>query len=261
MAIATTSNSATVKWQKGQKFSNTSSTNSHTMSIDSSKYHTVKINNSGSCGHDPDTCGHRTVSGGSCSLDPSFDDDKCHWHTSERCYRPTDDGSPCELPGSQPDGACHIHSKGCNESLTHSGLEKAVFHSVKGAYRWLALHTDMRKGRFEIQPKRAARIAAEAGMAFLVSGGYDYDRERSLKDIDSKHLSKKGKLEKLINWFKSGFESPEGIDIEEDTITVEELKKAIKRAWNKINGGNHKAGARVAVAAGEAFLGEKLVVE
>lgn len=205
-----------------------------------------------------DECGEFTAVGSPCELSPSFDDGRCHWHTSEQCYRPTDDGTPCEKPGTEADGACSEHTRGCNESKAHSGVQKAAFHSIKGAYRWLGLHEDM-PSRFNTQPEPAAIIAAQAGRAYLQVVGKEYDRERSLEDLKERHMKEdaEGFVEKLIEFLGAGFETAD----ESRHLTTGELKDALSRSWEKIDNGSHKAGARVAVAAGEAFLGYQVEVD
>lgn len=120
----------------------------------------------------------------------------------------------------------------CNESLKHSHEQKAVFHGLKSAYRMIS---SGQKGVVETQPERAARIAGQVGAAFLAAEGADYDRDRS-----EKHL-----VEKVLDRVLGGDD-------------VDELEAGIEKAWEKVDNGNHKGGARVAIAAAEEYLGEEV---
>lgn len=193
-------------------------------------------------------CGHATQDGSSCTLDPVYDDGKCHWHTETQCYRQTKDGTSCELPGSQPDGACHHHTTGCNESLTHNGLQKAAFHGMKAAFRLLGLHSDMDLGGLEIQPEQAAMIAANVGKGYLQATREEYDREESHEyyrdNIVDKVVEDAGALETI--WSKLWGNEEERVEV---------LKEGIKKAWTQINKKEHHAdGARTGIAAAEVFL-------
>lgn len=120
---------------------------------------------------------------------------------------------------SQPSGAC-------NESKVHNHAEKAVFHGMKSALRFSS--TGM-KGVPERQVYEGMRIAAEVGKAFLQSEDYDYDPEKSQEYLESNFLDKFRSEEKII-------------------------EKAIDKAWKKIDNGNHKGGARIAVSLGQKYL-------
>lgn len=139
----------------------------------------------------------------------------------------------------------------CNESKVHDHAQKAVFHGMKSAFRYISKG---RKGVDNRQPDNAARIAGEVGSAYLNEKDIDYDRERSLEDIEDQHMKDDGVIGKLIDLFKNDV-LPDG---GRGPLSEDELEEAIERAWNKIDAANHKAGARVAVAACEAYLGEEI---
>lgn len=120
---------------------------------------------------------------------------------------------------SQPSGPC-------NESEVHNHAEKAVFHGMKSALRFSSAG---RKGVPERQVHEGMRIAAEVGKAFLQSEDYEYDPEKSQEYLEDKFLDKFRSEEKII-------------------------EKAIDKAWKKIDNGNHKGGARIAVSLGQKYL-------
>lgn len=138
----------------------------------------------------------------------------------------------------------------CNESKVHDHSQKAVFHGMKSAFRFISLGD---KGVDVPQPDNAARIAGEVGSAYLKEKDIEYDRERSLDDLQEQHMSDDGVMDKLKDLFKGAL--PDG---GRGPLKVSELEEAIERAWNKIDSGSHKGGARVAVAAAEAYLGEEI---
>ena len=107
----------------------------------------------------------------------------------------------------------------CNESLVHSNSEKAVFHSVKGAKRLLD----------EGQHDGALRIAGAAGKAFLEAEGLEYDAERSEDYL----------LDRIIKKVRSDEKN---------------IREGIEKAWSKIDGGNHKGGARIAISIADQYL-------
>lgn len=107
----------------------------------------------------------------------------------------------------------------CNESLVHSNTEKAVFHSVKGAKRMLD----------EDQHQESLAIAGNAGKSFLEAEGVEYDPSKSEDYLESNFLDK--------------FRSTETI-----------IERAIEKAFSKIDQGNHKGGARIAVSLADEFL-------
>ena len=113
----------------------------------------------------------------------------------------------------------------CNEGQIHNNAQKAIFHAVKGAKRFATdgLHEE------------AARIAATAGRAFLLEEDIDYDDERS-----------SGYLADLIDALR-----------DEET----KIEEAINKAFTKIDSGNHKGGARIAVSIGDEYLNEFSVPE
>lgn len=114
----------------------------------------------------------------------------------------------------------------CNESLKHDHEQKAVFHGMKSAFR---LISSGRKGVENRQVDEAMRIAAEVGKAYLQTEGIEYDPERSRTYLEEKFLDKSNSDEVLI-------------------------ERAIERAWNKIDSGEHAGGARIAVSLGDEFL-------
>lgn len=123
-------------------------------------------------------------------------------------------------PGSQNQSS----GQQCNESKVHDHAEKAVFHGMKSAYRYVSKG---RKGVVNREPDEALRIAAHVGRAFLLSKGYVYDPEESLP-----YLHK-------------------NFDLADPEQAIED---AIERAWKKIDDRKHKGGARIAVSLGEYYL-------
>lgn len=110
---------------------------------------------------------------------------------------------------------------GCNESLKHTNAEKAVFHATKGAKRMLD----------EGQHTEALRIAGAAGTSYLASMNLEYDADRS-----ATHLAEKV-LDRLFG-----------------NNRADEIEAGIEKAFDKIDRGNHKGGARVAIATADEFL-------
>lgn len=104
----------------------------------------------------------------------------------------------------------------CNESLTHTNAEKAVFHAVKGAKRMASdgLITD------------AVRVAGHAGRAYLKNDRESYDPDKSLEYLD------------------------DNFDDHDDTV----ISAAIDRAFEKIDNGSHVGGARIAVSIADRFV-------
>lgn len=144
----------------------------------------------------------------------------------------------------------------CNESKKHDNDQKAVFHGMKSAYR-MSRHSTGEYGSQNPQREHAAHTAAHVGIAFMKSKDYDYDRERSLEDIEDRHMADDGVIDSLVAWLKDDV-MPDGGEVNRGPLTDSEFEEAIKRAWDKIDNENHKAGARVAIAAAEAYLGEKM---
>jgi hypothetical protein len=107
---------------------------------------------------------------------------------------------------------------GCNESKHYNNAEKAVFHAIKGSKRF----------KDDGRPEEAARVAANAGKAFLLAEDIDYD-----DDLSSSYL------QDLIEKIRS------------DETGIE---KAIDKAFSKIDSGNHTGGARIAVSIGERYV-------
>lgn len=246
---------------KVQGWMTSSNTSSNSIQISNSQW---KPNNSFSStklsrNDDKDTCGHRTRDGSRCEFpNPPFDDGKCLWHTSEQCFRATDDGSVCELPGSRDDGACHIHTKGCNESLTHTALEKACFHGMKFPYRMLGLHPDTSRSRgaFSIQPQIAAEVAARVGKGYLEAIGEEYDREESHKYYVENIIDKEVDDQSLMDKIKDALNFGGNISsLTDNGIELDIFKRGIKQSWKQVNKKEHHAdGARTAIAAAEHFL-------
>lgn len=108
---------------------------------------------------------------------------------------------------------------GCNESLKHSNVEKAIFHAVKGAHRLVD----------EDQAWAALQIAGSAANAYLETEDEIYDPEHSEEYL----------YDEIVDDAKS---------------TVEVIGAGIERAWNKIDSGHHLGGARVAVSVADAYL-------
>jgi len=153
-------------------------------------------------------------------------------------------------------GSSQSQGQTCNESKRHDNDQKAVFHGMKSAYR-MSRHSTGEYGSQNPQREHAARTAAHVGIAFLKAKDYDFDRERSLKDIEDRHMADDGVIDSLISWLKDDV-MPDGGDVNRGPLTDSEFEEAIKRAWKKIDNGSHKGGARVAIAAAEAYLGEKI---
>lgn len=114
----------------------------------------------------------------------------------------------------------------CNESKRHSHEEKAVFHGMKSAFRFVSSGS---KGVDDTQAWEALHIAGRVGKAYLQSEGYSYDPDKSEEYLKDNFLDK----------FRS------------ETKIIE---RAIKRAWKKIDGGNHKGGARIAVSLADKYV-------
>lgn len=206
-----------------------------------------------------DTCRFDTVDGTPCELDGTFDDGHCFWHTEEQCYYIKDNGNPCELSGAHgPDNRCHLHTRGCNESLTHTAVQKACYHGMKFPYRMLGLHPDIEysDGPFDIQPQLAAEVAVRVAKGYLEVMGEEYDREESheyyLNNIVEKVVDDQSLLDKIKDEF--GFLN--------NGVRLEIFKKGIDKAWTQIDKGSkpHADGARTAIAAVEHYLGEEIEI-
>lgn len=130
-------------------------------------------------------------------------------------WQPTSTSASASTPTPSPSAG----TDQCNESLKHSNAQKAVFHSVKGAHRLVD----------EGQHTEAARIAGEAGKAFLQAEGKTYDSDRSESYLH----------DRLID----------GDDSEAANIAA-----GIEKAWEKIDGGQHVGGARIAVSVADHYV-------
>lgn len=119
------------------------------------------------------------------------------------------------------DGTGNSGTDQCNESLKHSNMEKSVFHGMKSAKR-------LKDEELHMQ---AVRVAGEVARGFLLSEDIDYVPEKS-----EKHL-----LEEIKEKILGGDH-------------FDEINKGIEKAWNKINRGHHKGGARVAIAVADEYL-------
>jgi len=117
----------------------------------------------------------------------------------------------------------------CNESLKHSNAQKGVFHTVKGAVRQV-YDTDEKRPVEDVgQYDDALHIAGHAGRAFLTTEDRDYDPEES-----------------------EPYLTDEFDPANRDRVDV--IRDALRRAWSKIDGGNHVGGARIAVSVADHYL-------
>lgn len=109
----------------------------------------------------------------------------------------------------------------CNESQIHSNMQKSVFHGMKSAKRL----------KDEGLHMQAVRVAGEVARGFLLAEDIIYDPKKS-----EKHLVERIK-DKVLGGNK-----------------FDEIDKGIEKAWSKIDSGNHKGGARVAIAVADEYL-------
>lgn len=118
-------------------------------------------------------------------------------------------------------GQQQVGTDQCNESLKHSNIEKSVFHGMKSAKRL----------KDEGLHMQAVQVAGEVAKGFLMAEDIKYVPEKS-----EKHL-----VEKIKDKVLGGDQ-------------FDEISKGIEKAWDKIDGGHHKGGARVAVAVADEYL-------
>lgn len=140
---------------------------------------------------------------------------------------------------------------GCNESKKHDNEEKAIFHGIKSAFRVSREYDGSEYGTPIPCYETAARIAANVAIAYLKTTGQEYTREESHEYIEENYAEDTGSI---LQFF--------GIEKElSERVGEEQLEDAIDQAWHQIDEKeNHYDGARTALAAAEAFLGEELEV-
>lgn len=119
----------------------------------------------------------------------------------------------------------------CNESLTHSNVQKSLFHGMKGAVR-LVYDTDGGTAvEDEGQYDDALRVAGHAARAYLLTESRTYDASKSDSYLDDKFDAKSS-----------------------DRASV--IRSSLRRAWDKIDSGHHVDGARIAVSIADRYLPE-----
>lgn len=121
-----------------------------------------------------------------------------------------------------------IQGQQCNESLKHSHDQKAIFHGMKSAFR---IVSRSEKGVKNPQVMEALRVAGSVARAYLQSENIEYNSEKSEEYLEKNFLDK--------------FRPQESI-----------IESAIEKAWNKIDNGDHKGGARIAVSVADEYLDE-----